>query len=283
MRRFRSRSPRITTMERPELGLGTEAEAVIALDDNPFPDYPDFQFGLVGEEFTRRPARHRATCYRRGRQGPVVARAERSAGPHPSACGDDPGRRLRAERAGGLRDLDPADPAAFAGHRVALAIWRRRGTGGCRSGGRGHRARPEGCPDRGERPAVRTVARDLGVSLVFAQRHVAAQIAYPQPADRRRGRRCRHRGSGEARPTAAGRTLPLGGHRRRQRRAVEPALSRRLVGRGRAAGRAGQARGCRSTSRAISPARPPSCSSRRRSPARRSWRSPRTGFCRCAR
>ncbi len=36
----------------PGAGLGTEAEAVIALDDNPFPNYPDFQFGLVGEEFT---------------------------------------------------------------------------------------------------------------------------------------------------------------------------------------------------------------------------------------
>jgi len=36
----------------PGAGLGTEAEAVIALDDNPFPSYPDFQFGLVDEEFT---------------------------------------------------------------------------------------------------------------------------------------------------------------------------------------------------------------------------------------
>src|SRR5271166_6013601 len=36
----------------PGAGLGIEAEAVIALDDNPFPNYPDFQFGLVGEEFT---------------------------------------------------------------------------------------------------------------------------------------------------------------------------------------------------------------------------------------
>jgi uncharacterized protein YfaS (alpha-2-macroglobulin family) len=36
----------------PGAGLGTEAEAVIALDDKPFPNYPDFQFGLVDEEFT---------------------------------------------------------------------------------------------------------------------------------------------------------------------------------------------------------------------------------------
>src|SRR5262249_61408828 len=36
----------------PGAGLGIEAEANIALDDNPFPNYPDFQFGLVGEEFT---------------------------------------------------------------------------------------------------------------------------------------------------------------------------------------------------------------------------------------
>src|SRR6516164_3968609 len=36
----------------PGAGLGTEAEAVIALDDNPYPNYPDFQFGLAGEEFT---------------------------------------------------------------------------------------------------------------------------------------------------------------------------------------------------------------------------------------
>src|SRR5262249_17126462 len=36
----------------PGAGLGTEAEAVIALDDDPFPNYPDFQFGLVGEAST---------------------------------------------------------------------------------------------------------------------------------------------------------------------------------------------------------------------------------------
>ena len=36
----------------PGAGLGIEAEAMIALDDNPFPNYPDFQFGLVGEEFS---------------------------------------------------------------------------------------------------------------------------------------------------------------------------------------------------------------------------------------
>ena len=36
----------------PGAGLGIEAEAMIALDDNPFPNYPDFQFGMVGEEFS---------------------------------------------------------------------------------------------------------------------------------------------------------------------------------------------------------------------------------------
>jgi len=36
----------------PGARLGTEAEAVITLDDHPFPNYPDFQFGLAGEEFT---------------------------------------------------------------------------------------------------------------------------------------------------------------------------------------------------------------------------------------
>jgi uncharacterized protein YfaS (alpha-2-macroglobulin family) len=36
----------------PGAGLATEAEAVIALDDNPFPNYSDFQFGLAGAEFT---------------------------------------------------------------------------------------------------------------------------------------------------------------------------------------------------------------------------------------
>src|SRR5207245_9652760 len=36
----------------PGADLAIEAEAMIALDDNPFPNYPDFQFGLVGEEFT---------------------------------------------------------------------------------------------------------------------------------------------------------------------------------------------------------------------------------------
>src|SRR5271166_5959458 len=36
----------------PGAGLGIEAEAVIALDDNPFPKFRDFQFGLIDEEFT---------------------------------------------------------------------------------------------------------------------------------------------------------------------------------------------------------------------------------------
>ncbi|MBV8130934.1 MAG: hypothetical protein JO282_00275 [Alphaproteobacteria bacterium] len=36
----------------PGADLGVEAEAIIALDENPFPNYPDFQFGLVDEEFT---------------------------------------------------------------------------------------------------------------------------------------------------------------------------------------------------------------------------------------
>src|SRR6516162_6290897 len=36
----------------PGAGLPTEAEAVIALDDNPFPMQPGFRFGLVDEEFT---------------------------------------------------------------------------------------------------------------------------------------------------------------------------------------------------------------------------------------
>jgi hypothetical protein len=36
----------------PGAGLAIEAEAVIALDDNPFPTQPGFHFGLVDEEFT---------------------------------------------------------------------------------------------------------------------------------------------------------------------------------------------------------------------------------------
>jgi uncharacterized protein YfaS (alpha-2-macroglobulin family) len=36
----------------PGAGLAIEAEAVIALDDNPFPMHPGFRFGLVDEEFT---------------------------------------------------------------------------------------------------------------------------------------------------------------------------------------------------------------------------------------
>src|SRR6202043_3328992 len=36
----------------PGAGLAIEAEAVISLDEKPFPTHPGFQFGLVGEEFT---------------------------------------------------------------------------------------------------------------------------------------------------------------------------------------------------------------------------------------
>src|SRR5207237_5972979 len=36
----------------PGAGLAIEAEAVISLDEDPFPMHPGFRFGLIGEEFT---------------------------------------------------------------------------------------------------------------------------------------------------------------------------------------------------------------------------------------
>ena len=51
----RSMSTRAYYYGAPGAGLAIEAEAAIALDDNPFPDLSRLQFGLVGEEFTGDP------------------------------------------------------------------------------------------------------------------------------------------------------------------------------------------------------------------------------------
>ncbi len=191
----------------------------------------------------RRPPRSRGPFDRRFRQGEIGGRAERSAGADPAAGGDDPGRRLRAERPRRDRNPGPADPAAPAVDRAALARRRRGGRRRQRGEGRDYRRRPaRGC-DRRPRAALRIAARELGIPLVFARRRLAAQSANPRPADRSGRARCRRRCAGVAGAAAARRALSLGGFRPRDRGADEPALPCRLVGRGGIAERAGQARG----------------------------------------
>ena len=228
----------------PGAGLAIEAEASIALDDNPFPNEPGFQFGLVDEEFTGDRRDIEAPADRRRRQGSIVGRAERSAGPDPAARRDDPGQRVRAERPRRLRDRDPADPAASAGDRAALAGRRRRGAGGRRGEARGDRARSataRAIAANGLRfELLRETWEYRWYSVNGMWRHKSHIRSQPIDAGTLD---VAADSAGEPGAAAARRALSLGGHRSRQRRAIEPALSCRLVGRGRAAGRAGQARG----------------------------------------
>ena len=263
----------------PGAGLAVEAEAPIAFDDNPFPTEPRLPLRPGRRGIRRRPPRSRGAGDRRRRQGETGGRARRSARSDQAARGDDPGQRLRAERAGGHRDPDPADPPA--------PIWR----SGCARRPATRRL-PEGQPAKldiialdaaGQRASpprgcagncCARAGNTTGIRSNGVWRHKVQVRDQPIEAGTLDVAR---RYAGDPGATAAGRALSLGGHRRRERRAVEPALPCRLVGRG------GIARSCptssprRSTRRATSRARPRSCSSRRRLPARPSWRSPPTG------
>ena len=129
--RSRSRSPPATITARPEPGWRSRPRRRSRSTTTPSRTSRAFSFGLVDEEFTGDRRDIEAPGDRRRRQGATVALdAERSAGSDPAARRDDPGQRVRAERPRGLRDRDPADPAAPAGDRAALAGRRRRGAGG---------------------------------------------------------------------------------------------------------------------------------------------------------
>ena len=78
----------------PGAGLAIEAEAVISLDESPFPTHPGFQLRPRRRGVHRRSTRHRGSIDRRERQGSAFGHAERSAGPDPPARRDDPGRRV---------------------------------------------------------------------------------------------------------------------------------------------------------------------------------------------
>ena len=228
----------------PGAGLAIEAEAVIALDDNPFPSSRASGSAwstrnspaIAGTSRRRRPTR---TARRR-----LSVDAERSAGPDPPARRDDPGRRVRAERPRGLRNRDPADPATPGGDRAALAGRRRRGSRRRRGQARGDRgrsarlarSRPRGCASSccartGNTAGIRSTACGVTDRISASQPIEAGTIDVAG--------RC----AGEPGAAIARRALSLGGDRSRERRAIEPAVSCRLVGRGRAARCAGQARG----------------------------------------
>ena len=215
----------------------------ISLDESPFPSASGLPVRPRRRGIHRRSPRHRGADDRRERQGAAVGDAERSAGPDLPSRRDDPGRRVRTERACGLRHCQPADPATTGGDRAALAHRRGRSSGRGRGQARGDRGRSAGLGDRGQRSTLRAVARDLGIPLVFGQRRVAPQIAYPQSADRYRHNRRPRRCAGEPGAAIARGALSLGGDRSGGRRTVEPQVSCRLVGRGRAAGCPRQARG----------------------------------------
>ena len=130
-------------------------------------------------------------------------------------------------------DLDPADPRAAAGDRPALARRRRRGARGPAGQARRHRARRGRQAHRRARLALGTAARDLAIRLVLDR---AARGATARRCATSRSTAARSTSPPAApaacRSTLAARALPLGGQRRRERRAIEPALSCRLVGRG---------------------------------------------------
>ena len=167
-------------------------------------------------------------------------RPDRSARSDQAARRDDRDQRVRAERARDHRDPDPADPAAAAGDRAALGRRRRRGPR--------RRSRRSSTSSRSTRPASDRRARGCagnccarpGNTPGIRSTACGATAADPRSADRNRHDRCRRRRAGDPVAEIARRALSLGGARRRERRAIEPALPCRLVGRGGLARRARQ-------------------------------------------
>ena len=120
---------------------------------------------------TRRISRRRRPTPTANR--PSTLDADRSARSDQAARRDGAGQRVRAERPRRHRNADPADPAAAAGDRAALARRRRRGAGRAAGQRRDHRARPRRQADRRQGPALGIAARDLAIRLVFGQRRLA--------------------------------------------------------------------------------------------------------------
>ena len=243
-------------------------------DANPFPSEPDFHFGLVDEKYDGD---------RKDLDAPATDADGKSSLQLNLTDLPDLTRPLRRRS----RSACSSRAAGRSATNLTRPIRERPMTIGLRSPagddavpegdagqGRRHRARRRRQAHRAPGPALGAAARDLALRLVLDERHVAPPHADPRRADRqRRGRHRRwRRGDPVAQPARG--PLSLGGRRYRERRAIEPAVSCRLVCRGRAARRARQDVGDARQDRATSPARPPSCSSRRRSPARPSWRSP---------
>src|SRR5712671_5940013 len=227
----------------PGAGLAIEAEAAIALDDNPFPMHAGYRFGLADEEFTgdRRDIEAPSTDDNGKARLSVVLKDL-----------PDLTRPLAATIRVGV--FEPSGRAVY--ETVARPIRQRPLAIGLRSPA-GDEAVPEGSEAKVEVIAVdpqgkRIAAEGLRFELLREtweyrwysvngvwrhKSHIRSQPIEAGTVD------VGAEYTGEPSAAASRRALSLGGDRPRDRRAIEPTLSRRLVGRGRAAGRAGQARG----------------------------------------
>ena len=205
---------------------------------------PGFRFGLVDEEFAGDRKDLDAPATDDDGKSTAVGRPDRSARLDAAARCDDRVSVFEPSGRAVSRDADPADPAARARHRAALAGRRRRRPGGRRGEIRRHRSRRRRASASQRRGCAGSCCARTGNTA--GTRSTACGVTRShirEPADRHRQLGCRRRSSGKPVAATAGRALSLGGHGRRERRPIEPALSCRLVGRGRVARRARQADG----------------------------------------
>ena len=172
----------------PGAGLAVQAQATIALDEQPFPNEPGFHFGLVDEEFAGKTTDLDAPATDDAGKSSVtldltdlpdltkpLAATIRVSVFEPSGRADQ-------------RDPDPADPHAAAGDRAALAGRRRRDRRGTAGEPRHHRPRRRRQAHRREGPALGIAARELAIFLVLGQRQLAAPGAGARSAARNRRR-----------------------------------------------------------------------------------------------
>ena len=268
----------------PGADLPVEAEATIAFDEAPFPSEPGFRFGLASEEFA-------------GTRQDVEAPATDSDGKSTASLTLTDLPDLTKPLAATVRVSVVEPSGRTVTETVTRPIRQRPLAIGLRSPN-GDEAVPEGAgggsveiiavDPEGRRIAAKGLRWELlretwqydwySVNGVWRHRTQVRDVPIEAGTLDIDGGR-----AGVAVPHPARRPVSLGGDRRRQRRAVEPALPCRVVGRGRDARCAGQARSGGRQAQLPAGRGRRNCSSRRRSPARPRSRSRPTASWRCAR